>query len=101
MTATVEIVKTVGGKVLYDEVDEMSQCPGCGTDVAASWHYCNCCGEELDGDLPAFRTCSNAGDSTVFVCSECGRRYVPVQIRPKGDPVAEWNCCPGCMAVVV
>lgn len=98
-----EVVKVVGGKVVDDEFYELRSCPACGGDAARGWGHCPACGEELpDGEPYAPRTCYNVGNSTVFECSECGRKYVPVQIREKSESgLVEWNCCPGCMAVVV
>ena len=99
---TIEVVKTIGGEVVHDEYYALCQCPGCGMDVARGWLHCPSCGGALPyGELPVVKTCRNVGDSTVFECSECGRKYVPVQIRGKDEsgPV-DWRSCPGCGTAV-
>ena len=102
MRAEVEVVKSMGGKVVFDEVYEMLQCPECGADVAHVWNYCPCCGNgPFEGNAKAFETCSNASpEPSLFLCSNCGRTYVPVQILKKDDNGIEWLRCPGCGAVV-
>ena len=100
MQAEIEIVKTVDGGTVYDEVLPMGQCPDCGGDVADGWGFCPSCGAELGEGCSPFRSCENmAADKGMFLCSSCGRLYVPVQVMNEG--AAEWNCCPGCCSIIV
>ena len=98
----VEVVKSANGSVIFDEVYGMSQCPGCGADIADAWRYCPHCGEgPLEGEAHGIPTCSNASpEPSLFLCSNCGRTYVPVQILRKDDGEVDWSSCPGCGAVV-
>ena len=98
---SIEIVKVLDGEVVYDEVLQLRECPSCGYHVARGWRHSPSCGEALEyGELPMVGTCSDVGKMGVFVCSECGRSYVPIQLSADGQVEAEWKCCPGCTAVV-
>ena len=100
---TIEVIKSHGLEVLFDEVYPMRQCPECGYDVARGWLYCPSCGADLPyGELPLVSTCENISpDPSFFQCSACGRTYVPVQVLKKdAESKADWSCCPGCMAVL-
>lgn len=95
-----EIVETVDGEVAFDEVFPMGCCPSCGKHVVQWWAYCPHCAEPLEDDLDPVPSCEDVGKMGIFVCSLCGRTYVPVQLSPEGRVDAEWNACPGCRAVV-
>lgn len=101
MTCVVEIVKMVGGDVVSDEFFELALCPSCGAEVPDAYLYCpHCGGGPLEGGTRP--SCENKSDNdSFFLCSNCGRLYVPVQVKGNGEGGAvDWKCCPGCMAVV-
>ena len=101
MGMEIEVVESSGGEVVSDEVYGLSACASCGAGVADAWPFCTYCGEEQpEGGAEPYPTCSNgSSEPAFFLCTHCGRLYVPVQVRSESeDGAVEWRCCPGCLA---